>query len=162
MIPMKELPIKKPRDKGVPLDTICQFDYKVEHVVGVEALGFKKEDKLFVFVMSSGSVKLTKNSEFFINRKITDSTILRDNEKVFKVWMYTKGGSIILESSKGLILKESQDNIKTKSKYSMGMQGIKLNDKDTLKIATADPSKYTDVKPGKFGTAGKVRMKKLI
>lgn len=162
MIPMKELPVKKPRDKGVPLDTICQFDYKIEHVVGVEALGFKKEEKLFVFVMSSGSVKLTKNSEFFINRKITDSTILRDNEKVFKVWMYTKGGSIILESSKGLILKESQDNIKIKSKYSMGMQGIKLNDKDTLKIATADPFKYTDVKSGKFGTAGKIRMKKLI
>lgn len=162
LIPVKDIPVKKPRDKGVPLDNICQFDYKVEHIVGIEALGFKKEEKKFVFVMSTGAVKLTKNSEFFINRKITDSTVLRENEQVFAVWSYVAGNHIILETEKGLILHELQDNIKCKSKYSQGMQGIKLNPKDKLKKVTADISNYTDVKLGKFGTSGKVKVKKLL
>lgn len=162
LIPMKEVPIKKPRDKGVPLDNISQFDYKTEHIVGVESLGFKKEDKLFIFVTTQGYVKMTKNSEFFINRKVTDSTMLKDNDEVFSVFQYQPKGSIIFETNKGFVLKENQDNIKQKSKYSQGVQGIKLNSNDSLKIVTTDGTAYTDVRKGQFGTPGKLRVKKLI
>lgn len=162
LIPMKEVPLKKPRDKGVPLDNISQFDYKTEHIVGIEALGFKKEEKLFVFVTSQGSIKMTKNSEFFINRKVTDSTLLKENDEVFKVFLYQPKGVIVFESEKGFVLKENQDNIKTKSKYSQGVQGIKLGTHDTLKLVTTDGTAYADVRKGQFGTAGKIRTKKLI
>lgn len=162
MIPTKEIPLKRPRDKGIPLDNICQFQHSVETIVGVESLKFKKEECKFIFVTSSGSVKMTKNSEFFINRKVTDATILREEESLFKVFIYQPGAKIIFESEKGLILKESQDNIKCKSKYSMGIQGMKLNTKDSLKLVTSNESGYEDVKQGKFGTPGKLRVKKLL
>lgn len=162
IVPMKEVPLKRPKDKGVPLDNICQFQHNVEDIVGVESLKFKKEECKFIFVSSSGSIKMTKNSEFFINRKITDATILREREYLFKVFTYNPGSKIIFESEKGLILKESQDNIKCKSRYSMGVQGIKLNSNDSLKIVTSDESGYEDIKLGKFGTTGKVRIKKLL
>mgnify|MGYP003571315719 CR=1 FL=1 len=162
MIPMKEIPLKKPRDKGVPIDNLCQFEYSVEHIVGVESLLFKSSEKEFVFVTSSGAIKRTKNSEFFINRKITDSTVLREGENVFKVFTYESGKYIIFETSKGLILKCNQDDIKSKTKYSMGNVGIKLNSGDSLKLVTSDDSKFKDVRKSTFGNAGKVRVKKLM
>ena len=162
MIPMKEVPLKKPRDKGVPIDNLCQFEYNVEHIVGVESLSFKSSEKEFVFVTSSGSVKRTNNSEFFINRKITDATVLREGEDVFKVFLYESGKYIVFETSKGLILKCSQDDIKSKTKYSMGNVGIKLNPKDSLKLVTSDDSKFKDVRKSSFGNTGKVRLKKLM
>lgn len=162
LIPMKEVPLKKPRDKGVPLDNISQFDYKTERIVGIEALGFKKEEKLFVFATSQGSIKMTRNSEFFINRKVTDSTLLKEKDEVFKVFLYQPKGVIVFETEKGFVLKENQDNIKTKSKYSQGVQGIKLGTHDALKLVTTDGTAYADVRKGQFGTTGKIRTKKLI
>lgn len=162
LIPMKDVPLQKPRDKGVPLDNICQFEYKIEHIVGVVPLMFKQKECKYVFVTSTGSIKCTKNSEFFINRKITDSTILREGEDVFIVFIHEPDKPIILKTDKGLILKEHQSNIKCKSKYSQCYQGIKLSKGDSLKEVIVDDTDYLDVRFGKFGTEGKLRTKKLM
>ena len=83
-IKVKDVPIKKLRDKGVPIDNLSNYDSSAEKVVFISAWNILKEKKL-LFTTKRGMIKLVDSSEFDVNRKTIAATKLQDDDELVRV-----------------------------------------------------------------------------
>ena len=132
MIKVLDLPYGKFRDKGKMIDTLSNFDSKVESFVYVSALEDIISGKL-VFGTKQGLVKLVDGSEFNVNRKTSMATKLLDKDELLAVRKLTGIETMVFQSKKDYLLRIDCMTIPEQKKAAKGVKGMDLTKGDEVK-----------------------------
>lgn len=131
-IKVQDIPLGKLRDKGQPLDNICNYDSARENVVNILPLD---PDGQLVFVASDSMIKRVNASEFDVSRKTIDATKLNPEASLTAVFPYLEKGQLIFGTRLGVFARIKQAVIPEKKKTAIGVIGIAMNKLDSLQLA---------------------------
>ena len=81
---MAKLPLKKIKDKGVPIDNLCNYSSEKQSVVMVMASSQLKDIKL-LFTTKLGMMKFVDASEFEVSKQTIAATRLMDGDEVISI-----------------------------------------------------------------------------
>ncbi len=131
-----DLPHGRFRDKGTPLDNISNYNSGEETIIYIDCLGNLRGRKL-LFVNSAGMMKQVDGAEFDVAKRTTAATKLNDGERLLMVEALaeTEGESIVLQTEKGMFLRFEASGVPQKKKGAIGVRGMKIDAKDSLKAA---------------------------
>ena len=131
-IKAKEVPLKKFRDKGIPIDNLCNYTSGSEQVVMAAPMSEVKANTL-IFVSARGMVKAVSGSEFDVSKRTIAATKLSDEEdRVIFVGYAVQGDFMVLQSKEGYFIRFTAAEIPEKKKGAIGVRGIRLGAKDTV------------------------------
>ena len=141
---MKDVPVKKFRDKGVPLDNLGNYDSSGENIVFISAAGQLKNKKL-LFTTTQAMMKFVDASEFEVSKRTVASTKLAEGDLIVSIYALDKGYDdflmseenmafsdiVVLQTEQGVFLRFKTEEIPEKKKGAVGVRGMKLlkNDK---------------------------------
>ncbi|MEE8886609.1 MAG: DNA topoisomerase (ATP-hydrolyzing) [Eubacteriales bacterium] len=132
---VKELPFTKFRDKGTPLDNVCNYSTENERIIFAASMEEVKSHNL-IFVSAKGMAKSVAGSEFDVTRKtISATTLSGDDDSVVFVGFSDSGDSIVLQSNNGYFLRFPVSEIPEKKKNAIGVRAMKLGDGDFVEAA---------------------------
>ena len=132
LVKVADLPYGKFRDKGTPIDNVCNYDSKEEQIVFVQSLDHIKEQEV-LFVTKQGMMKCVNGAEFEVSKKTTAATKLNEHDALLSVKiLQNKEDHIVLRTKQGVFLRFPLDEVPTKKKGAVGVRGIKLSPKDEL------------------------------
>ena len=139
-----DVPIKKFRDKGVPLDNLGNYDSSGENIVFISAAGQLKNKKL-LFTTTQAMMKFVDASEFEVSKRTVTSTKLAEGDLIVSIYALDKGYDdflmseenmafsdiVVLQTEQGVFLRFKTEEIPEKKKGAVGVRGMKLlkNDK---------------------------------
>lgn len=83
-IKAQKIPVKKVREKGVPIDNLGNYSSEGEGIVALFS-GAMIKDKKLLFTTKKGMIKLVDGSEFETNRKTMSCTKLGDGDELVSV-----------------------------------------------------------------------------
>ena len=132
-VKVMDIPAGKPKDKGQPIDNLCNYSSKEESLVSLFACGNIKGKKL-MFASDDGMMKQVDATEFEANRKTIAATKLNDGAKVVMVEPMSgeRESEIVAISKEGFFLRFAAEEVPEKKKTAIGVRGIKLEGKDIL------------------------------
>ena len=123
----KDVPYGKLRDKGTPIDNLCNYSAESEQVVSVCTMDDLKDRKL-LFVSSEGMVKIVDGSEFCVTKRTIAATKLGGEDDRLVMAAFTEqGDSLVMQSSSGYFLRFALTEIPEKKKGAVGVRGMKLD-----------------------------------
>lgn len=128
-----DLPLAKAREKGVPLDNVCNYESQKERIVGIFPEDVLEKEK-FLFVTRDGLVKIVAGTEFISGRKTVAATRLGSGDAVVSVQMLAES-QLMLLSEDGYVLRFPVSEISEMKKASAGVKGIQLGSGDHVKAA---------------------------
>ena len=134
VIPAKDLPYGKLRDKGVPIDNLSGFDSRNERVAGMFSVT-ETEGRNLLFCTKKGMVKYVPASEFDVSRRSTAATKLLEGDEIVKVFMSDGEETIALVTKGGYALRFRADKVSAMKKTSVGVAGISLTKDDSVEDA---------------------------
>ena len=144
---MKDVPLSKLKDKGVPIDNISNYDSGSENILLMDAFDNLK-DKMLLFVTSHAMIKKVNASEFDSVKKTISATKLSDGDKLIYV-SGMNGTETVLVSENRSVLRFKNTDISLFKKTSVGVRGMKLAPGDTVSaVYDFDPSVRFIVKIG--------------
>ena len=139
-----DVPVKKFRDKGVPLDNLGNYDSSGENIVFISAAGQLKNKKL-LFTTTQAMMKFVDASEFEVSKRTVASTKLAEGDLIVSIYALDKGYDdflmseedmafsdiVVLQTEQGVFLRFKTEEIPEKKKGAVGVRGMKLlkNDK---------------------------------
>ena len=130
-----DLPYGKFRDKGTPIDNLCNYSSSQEQMVFVSSLEQVKQNKL-VFVTRSSMCKVVEGFEFDVSKRTIAATKLADeNDSVALVGIYGESDYLVLQSHLGYFLRFLVNEIPEKKKTAIGVRGMRLGEKDFIEHA---------------------------
>jgi len=145
---MKDVPMAKVKDKGVPLDNISNFDSATENILKMDVFDELKS-KTLIFATAHGMIKRVDASEFDSVKKTMASTKLVEGDKLIFVDEGI-GPDTVLVTKNHYVLHFKTSDISLFKKTSVGVRGMKLADDDELEnIYVFDASVKFVVKVGK-------------
>ncbi len=92
-----KLPLKKPKDKGVPIDNLCNYTSATEEIVKVCAMEPMKMNKI-LFTTKLGMMKFVDSSEFDVSKKTVAATKLMDGDEVVSIDFFDASKQKIYQS----------------------------------------------------------------
>ncbi|MCD7715920.1 MAG: DNA topoisomerase 4 subunit A [Lachnospiraceae bacterium] len=131
LLKMQNVPFGKFRDKGTPVDNLCNYNSSEENFIGVMAMNDIKET-VVTFVTRQAMVKQVEGSEFDTSRKTAAATKLQDGDAVIAVHAASEHANLVLASDNGYFLRFAVSEIPLKKKTAVGVRGMKLADGDTV------------------------------
>lgn len=130
-IKMSDLPYGKLRDKGVPLDNLCQYESEKERF-----LCFASEEQLqennLLFLTKNGMVKIVEGTEFSVTKKVVQGTKLGEGDQLVSVSLLGEEQQLVLQTKNGYFSRYLVEEIPMKKKTALGVKGISLGDKDEV------------------------------
>ena len=130
-IKMSDLPYGKLRDKGVPLDNLCQYESEKERF-----LCFVSEEQLqennLLFLTKNGMVKIVEGTEFSVTKKVVQGTKLGEGDQLVSVSLLGEEQQLVLQTKNGYFSRYLVEEIPLKKKTALGVKGISLGDKDEV------------------------------
>jgi DNA gyrase subunit A len=132
LLKVLDLPYGKFRDKGTPIDNLCNYDSKTETFIYVASLQEVSENRL-VFGTKQAMLKVVEGAEFVVSKKTTVATKLADSDEVLAVRILTDNNTLVMCSKKDMFLRIACDQIPQKKKAALGVRGMKLGAGDELK-----------------------------
>ncbi len=84
LVKASDLPMKKFRDKGIPIDNISNYDSQKETIVNLYSL-WELRNKQLLFTTKSGMMKLVDGSEFQVIKRTISATKLGEGDLVAAV-----------------------------------------------------------------------------
>ena len=157
---MKDVPLCKLKDKGIPADNISNYDSSKEEILMIDSFENLK-DKILLFATSHAMIKRVEASEFDSVKKTIAATKLADGDKLLYVGE-ARGTDTVLVTSERNILRFKTEEISLYKKTSVGVRGLKLSDGETVTaVYDFDPGAKFVVKIGKSRVnLAEVRLKK--
>lgn len=143
MVKVVDLPYGKFRDKGTPLDNLCNYNSSEETMVYLTSLGSLMNQKI-VFATRAGMLKQVAGEEFDVTKRTTVATKLNEGDSILSVEPAEENATIILQTEKGMFTRFPADDIPEKKKGAVGVRGMKLAVNDTVSafyILKADEEK---------------------
>jgi len=135
---MKDIPMCKMKDKGVPIDNISNYESASENILKIDTCENLK-DKTLLFVTSHAMIKRVETSEFESVKKTIQATRLADGDLLVHVDEIL-GSETVLVSADRLVLRFKNDDISLLKKTSVGVRGMKIGESDRIeKVYDLDP-----------------------
>ncbi len=129
-----DVPRRRLRDKGVPVDNVSNFSSRDEEITLVAPLAEVAESELF-FVTRSGFVKRTKGSEFVSSVRTIQSTKLQEGDSVLFTGFSGHMENVVLVSHDGYFIRFLMNEVSELKKTAVGVKGISLAEGDFLDAA---------------------------
>lgn len=118
------LPLAKPKDKGVPVDNLCNFDSASENIIEVMTSDDLSKAKI-IFVTECGLVKRVEGSELMTVKKTVAATKLGADDRLAAV--LTDGKSYIaIVTDLDHAIKFSAEEVPVQKKTATGVRALRL------------------------------------
>ncbi|MBR4768279.1 MAG: DNA topoisomerase 4 subunit A [Lachnospiraceae bacterium] len=144
---MKDVPLAKPKDKGVPLDNVTNYRSTEEKILFM-ADRTACFGKCLLFVTSNGMIKRVDVSEFETVKKTIASTKLAEGDRLIHVGELSSPDLVLVSKGKQ-VLRFPADMVSEFKKTSVGVRGMKLAAGDHLEAVYGfDPKVKCIVKIG--------------
>ena len=130
-IKVLDIPGGKLRDKGTPIDNLSKFDGTREEIIYLShAVGLK--GKKFLFATRQALIKMVQGEEFETNNRTVAATRLLDDDTLILVLPYEGQTDTVLQTSSGIFLRFTTEEIPEMKKNARGVRGIKLSPGEIL------------------------------
>ena len=129
-----DLPVKRIRDKGVPVDNVSNFSTKNETILWLCPMEDLKGRTVF-FSTKQGSVKQTAGEDFISNVRSVASTKLAEGDSLVLAGLSDEVEQVVLRTEDGYFLRFALSEVPVFKKTAVGVRGIKLEDGDEVKEA---------------------------
>jgi len=127
----KDIPRKRLKDKGVPIDNICNYTGSTEEIVFVAPAAFVKEHLLF-FASSDGLVKCIEGEQLISTTRTVAATKLAEGSKVAFVGCADAADYCVLMTKDGYMTRFALSEVPVQKKTAAGVRGIKLGEGDEV------------------------------
>lgn len=156
-VKVRELPMGKLRDKGIPIDNVSRFDGRKEEILLVAAAGSFRDTSL-LFVSCEGYVKLVEGAEFETANKTVVATKLSDTDSLAAVLALGKEKQdVLLLSGENYALRFNAEEVPQMKKNARGVRGMRLAADDAVQRALLVPPAESLVHNGKKVQPDKIR-----
>ena len=127
------VPLKKLRDKGTPLDNLSNFDTSKEEIVLLSSASALRDCNL-MFITGSGLIKQVQSSEFETNQRTVVSTKLDESDRLIAMEVVREIGqnTVACWTENGYFLRFALDDVPLLKKNSKGVRAIKLKPGDLV------------------------------
>ena len=132
LLKVLDLPYGKFRDKGTPIDNLCNYDSKEENVVYLAGLEHVSSHRM-LFGTKYAMIKVVDGMEFVVAKKTTAATKLGEEDEVLKVCPLEENDTLVMATKKDMFLRIDCAQIPQKKKGAVGVRGMKLAAGDELK-----------------------------
>lgn len=127
-----DLPHGKLRDKGTPIDNICNYDSAQENVVWIQSLSNIRNQRL-LFTTKQAMMKVVDGAEMEAAKKTIAATKLGDGDMVLSIEpLESTQMHIVLRTKEDVFLRFAAEEIPEKKKGAVGVRGMKLGAKDEI------------------------------
>ena len=131
-IKAKDVPLRRFRDKGTPVDNLCNFSTESERIVFAAPMSEIKNKKM-VFVSARGMAKVVDGAEFDVAKRTIAATKLSDTEdEVIFVGYAEQGEFLVLQSKDGYFIRFATSEVPEKKKGAIGVRGMRLGKGDVV------------------------------
>ncbi|MDO5390812.1 MAG: DNA topoisomerase (ATP-hydrolyzing) [Eubacteriales bacterium] len=130
-IKVTDIPTKKLRDKGVPIDNLSNFSSQQERPLMIMSMEQVKASSL-LFVTRQSMVKLVEGCEFDVTKRTIAATKLAEEDEVIFVGVSDYSEFVVLQSEKGYFLRFLIQDVPLKKKGAIGVRGMRLAEDDVL------------------------------
>ena len=150
-IKLVDIPISKIKDRGTPIDNLCDIkDNKILKMIPLEKLTHK-----VVFITLKGLVKQVEIEELFTNRRTIIATKLNEDDKLIGVEeINEEDKEIVLLTQDKRSIRFMINEIPTQKRNAKGAIGINLNIDDLVESYKITPK--TDKDKRRRGAKGKI------
>lgn len=131
LLKIQDVPFGKFRDKGTPIDNLCNYDSREESFLYAASLSMLQQAKL-LFVTKNAMVKVTEGAEFIVSKKTTAATKLADDDSLLLVSEISGSETFVMRSVRDMFLRVECAAIPQKKKSAIGVRGMKLDAEDYL------------------------------
>ena len=125
LVKMSDVPFGKFREKGIPVDNICNYSSSSEELAAILCLSDLKDKKL-LFVTRTSMIKLVDGAEFDVSKRTTAATKLAEKDQVLCVGAAAPEDTLVLQSEKNYFLRMQVGDIPEKKKGAIGVRGMRL------------------------------------
>ena len=132
LLKVLDLPFGKFRDKGTPIDNLCNYDSREESFIYLASLEDVAAGRL-VFGTKLAMLKVVEGSEFVVAKRTTAATKLTDGDKLLSVQILSGNETLVMRSQKDMFLRIDCSVIPEKKKAAAGVRGMRLDVGDELK-----------------------------
>ena len=132
LLKVLDLPYGKFRDKGTPIDNLCNYDSKEENVVYLAGLEHVSSHRM-LFGTKYAMIKVVDGMEFVVAKKTTAATKLGEEDEVLTVCPIEENDTLVMATKKDMFLRIDCAQIPQKKKGAVGVRGMKLAAGDELK-----------------------------
>ena len=132
LLKVLDLPYGKFRDKGTPIDNLCNYDSKEENVVYLAGLEHVSSHRM-LFGTKYAMIKVVDGMEFAVAKKTTAATKLGEEDEVLTVCPLEENDTLVMATKKDMFLRIDCAQIPQKKKGAVGVRGMKLAAGDELK-----------------------------
>lgn len=133
-VKVTDIPVKRLRDKGVPVDNLTNFTNRTEDIVWVYPMQNIAAGKVFI-ATKTGQVKLVPGAEFVSSVRSITATKLQDGDAVIMAGMADESDTVVLLSAMGYYTRFALSEVPEKKKAAIGVRGLKIQEGDELKAA---------------------------
>ena len=133
-IKVLDIPARKLRDKGTPVDNLSNFSNRTEDIVWVCPLAQVSTSTVF-FATAMGNVKLTAGAEFVSTSRTIMATKLAEGDRVILAAPSDVYEFIVLLTKGGFSIRFSMAEVAGYKRSAVGVRGIKLSDGDEVGAA---------------------------
>ena len=132
LLKVLDLPYGKFRDKGTPIDNLCNYDSKEENVVYLAGLEHVSSHRM-LFGTKYAMIKVVDGMEFVVAKKTPAATKLGEEDEVLTVCPLEENDTLVMATKKDMFLRIDCAQIPQKKKGAVGVRGMKLAAGDELK-----------------------------
>ena len=132
LLKVLDLPYGKFRDKGTPIDNLCNYDSREENVVYLAGLEHVSSHRM-LFGTKYAMIKVVDGMEFVVAKKTTAATKLGEEDEVLTVCPLEENDTLVMTTKKDMFLRIDCAQIPQKKKGAVGVRGMKLAAGDELK-----------------------------
>ena len=132
LLKVLDLPYGKFRDKGTPIDNLCNYDSREENVVYLAGLEHVSSHRM-LFGTKYAMIKVVDGMEFVVAKKTTAATKLGEEDEVLTVCPLEENDTLVMATRKDMFLRIDCAQIPQKKKGAVGVRGMKLAAGDELK-----------------------------
>lgn len=126
-----DIPYGKFRDKGTPIDNICNYASTEENMICIcEEEQFT--DSKLIFATKQGMIKKVDGSEFQVSKRTIAATKLQEDDEVISVQVIHGSQNVVLQTENGYFLRFLSEEVSEKKKTAIGVRGMKLQKNDVL------------------------------
>ena len=126
-----DLPYRRFRDKGVPIDNVSNYSSAEEYIVAIcdsEQMRFSK----LLFATKQGMVKRVEGTEFQVIKRTVVATKLQEEDELQSVQVVNENQQVVLQTKDGYFLRFPATEIPEKKKGAVGVRGIRIKRQDEL------------------------------
>jgi DNA gyrase subunit A len=124
-----DLPYGKFRDKGIPIDNLCNYSSSEENMVFITNMTDMK-DRMLLFTTKTGMMKQVNGNEFDVAKRTVAATKLAEQDEIVSIDMVDGLQNIVIQTNTGVFLRFLSDEVPEKKRGAIGVRGIKLSKGD--------------------------------